>query len=114
MTTTRVETPEIVDVTAETFADVVLGSESPVLVEFWGRGCGPCRMLEPILREIAAEFAGTLRVVKVDGDNELELVASSAVMGFPTLHLYRAGELVASILGVRSKARLIDDIRDAL
>lgn len=107
-------TAEIVDVTAATFHDVVLAAETPVLVEFWGRGCGPCRMLEPILAEIAAEFAGSLRVVKVDGDNELELVASSGVMGFPTLHLYRDGELITSILGVRSKAHLFDQLRDAL
>lgn len=103
-----------VEVTSATFDEVVLASETPVLVDFWARGCGPCRMLEPILRDVAAEFAGALRVVKVDGDNEFDLVAAAGVMGFPTLHLYRGGELVASILGVRSKARLVDDIRDAL
>lgn len=107
-------TVDVADVTADTFDALVLDSETPVLVEYWARGCGPCRMLAPILHEVAAEFAGALRVVKVDGDNEFDLVAAGGVMGFPTLHLYRGGELALSILGARSKARLVADIRDAL
>jgi len=107
-------TTPIAKVTAATFDDVVLRGDTPVLVEFWGRGCAPCRMLAPILDEIAADLAGTLRVVKVDGDNEFDLVSSRGVMGFPTLHLYRSGELVMSVLGVRPKARLVEAVRDAL
>ncbi|MQA02209.1 MAG: thiol reductase thioredoxin [Streptosporangiales bacterium] len=115
MTTASSEgTVEIVDVTEATFAELVLRSGTPVLVEFWGRGCAPCRMLAPILAEIAAEFAGRLRVVRVDGDYESALVIAGGVMGFPTLHLYKAGELVSSIVGVRSKARLLGALREAL
>jgi thioredoxin 1 len=91
-------------VTDESFATEVLGSDLPVLVEFWGTWCGPCRMLAPVLSELAAEHADQLRVVKVDIDVNPVTVRDYAVMGAPTMILFRGGEPVASLVGARAKS----------
>jgi thioredoxin 1 len=91
-------------VTDQTFATEVLGSDKPVLVEFWATWCGPCRMLAPVLSELAAEHADEWRVVKLDIDVNPVTVRDYAVMGAPTMILFRGGEAVASLVGARAKA----------
>ena len=93
-------------VTDADFAEVVLGTETPVLVEFWAPWCGPCRMMAPVLEQIAAEHAGRLRVVSLNADENPATVLQRAVLAMPTLQLYVAGELVAEVVGARSKSRL--------
>jgi thioredoxin 1 len=98
-------------VTDTDFADVVLGSEVPVLVEFWAPWCGPCLMMAPVLAQIAVEHAGRLRVVSLNADENPVTTMQRAVLAMPTLQLYAAGELVAEIVGARSKSRLIHELR---
>ena len=94
---------ELRSVTDATFADEVLGSTTPVLVEYWATWCGPCRMLAPVLTEIAAEQAHRLTVVKIDTDANPVTARDQQVMGVPTMVLYKEGQAVATLVGARTK-----------
>ena len=100
-------------VTEETFADRVLGHDKPVLVEFWATWCGPCRMVAPVLEQIAAERPG-LDVVKVNYDEQPAIGQRYGVMGLPTMLLCAGGEPVRTIVGAKPKAKLLDELDDAL
>jgi thioredoxin 1 len=97
-------------VTDAEFAEVVLGSEVPVLVEFWAQWCGPCLMMAPVLEQIAVEYAGRLRVVSLNADENPVTMLRRAVLAMPTLQLYMAGELVAQMVGAQSKSKLIREL----
>jgi thioredoxin 1 len=96
-------TGELASVTDASFADEVLRSARPVLVEYWATWCGPCRMLAPVLGQIAVEQADRLRVVKLDTDQNPMTMRDQKIMGVPTMILYRDGQPVASLVGARSK-----------
>jgi thioredoxin len=98
---------ELTSVTDATFADEVLGSAKPVLVEYWATWCGPCRMLAPVLAEIAGEQADRLRVVKMDTDANQATARDQQVMGVPTMILYKDGEPVATLVGARTKSAVL-------
>ncbi|HEY3749323.1 MAG TPA: thioredoxin [Pseudonocardiaceae bacterium] len=95
---------ELAAVTDASFAQEVLASAQPVLVEFWATWCGPCRMLAPVLAELAAEHADQLRVVKLDIDVNPVTVRDLRILGAPTMILFRDGQAVASVVGARSKS----------
>lgn len=93
-----------------TFAAHLAAADRPVLVEFWATWCPPCRMVAPVLAEIAAEYPDALEVVKVDVDSCPETARSQRIMGMPTMNLYRVGELVHSIVGARPKHALLREL----
>lgn len=97
---------ELMSVTDGTFATEVLASPTPVLVEYWAQWCGPCKMLSPVLSELAAEHADELRVVKLDTDVNPITAQSQRIMSVPTMTLYKNGEPVASLIGARSKTAI--------
>jgi len=97
----------LVAVTDATFDELVLGSELPVLVEFTADWCPPCRMIEPVLQQIAAEHAGRLVVAQLDVDANQATAVRYEVMGMPTMNLYVRGEVVAQVIGARSKSALL-------
>jgi thioredoxin 1 len=105
---------EVAEVTDGTFAAEVLASELPVLVEFTADWCAPCRMLAPVLAELAREQAGRLRVVAVDVDRNPETQAAYNVLSMPTLMVFRAGEPVKSLVGARPKRRLVQELADVV
>ncbi|GAA0548668.1 MULTISPECIES: thioredoxin [Actinomadura] len=103
-----------ITVTDATFADEVLGSDTPVLVDFWADWCGPCRMVAPVLDQIAAEQDGKLKIAKLDYDANPETPNKYGVMGLPTLLLYKNGEVVEQIVGAKPKRALLKVIEPHL
>ena len=97
----------IVTVTDATFQQLVLRAERPVLLEFTADWCPPCRMVLPVLREIAAELAGRLVVAQLDVDANPTTARYVGVLGLPTLNLYVDGEVVTQVVGAKSKAALL-------
>jgi len=93
-------------ITKENFENEVLKSDIPVLVDFWATWCGPCRMLAPIIEEIAEEQAGKLKVGKIDVDQQPELAMTFRVASIPTLILFKEGKAVAQSLGYKPKAQI--------
>ena len=93
-------------VTDDSFAADVLQSQQPVLVDYWAEWCGPCKMIAPILDEIAKEYAGRLKVAKLNIDDNQETPASYGVRGIPTLMLYKNGSIEATKVGALSKSQL--------
>ena len=100
----------VITVTSENFESEVLNSEKPVLVDFWASWCGPCRMLSPIVDEIAEEVQ-TIKIGKVNIDEQQDLAGKFGVMSIPTLILFKNGQPVNKSVGAKSKAALLDFIK---
>lgn len=100
-------------VTDASFAADVLGSDLPVLVDFWTDWCPPCKRLAPIVEQLAEEYAGRVRIVSMDAEAEPNTARDLAVMAFPTLAVFSGGELVRRIVGLQPKrtlSRLLDEV----
>ncbi len=94
---------EPVAVTTETFEDEVLNSEIPVLVDFWASWCAPCRHVEPVMDQIAAEYEGSLKVAKIDVDAETELAGHFGISSIPTIAFFEPGEQPKAVVGALPK-----------
>src|SRR5215471_4748003 len=98
--------PNIVTLTADNFATEVLQSAQPFLVDFWAEWCGPCKMLGPILDELADEYEGRIRIGKLNIDDQQELAAQYGIRSIPTLLLFQQGQVAEQLVGLRSKRDL--------
>ena len=96
----------IVHVTDSSFADDVTNSTEPVLLDFWAEWCGPCKMIAPILDDIAKEYAGKVKVAKINIDENQQTPAQFGVRGIPTLMLFKNGNVEATKVGALSKSQL--------
>ena len=101
---------EPITVTDDTFEAEVVNSPTPVLVDFWAAWCMPCRMMAPIVEEIAAEYGSQLKVAKLDVDQNPQMATQHGIMSIPTLMLFKDGEVVERLVGAMPKQRLMEKI----
>ena len=101
-------------ITDASFDEVVLKSDKPVLVDFWATWCGPCRMLAPVIEELATEYEGRVVVGKVDVDNNQEFAAKYGVRNIPTVLVFKDGEVVGRQVGVAAKKTYTDALDSLL
>ena len=94
-------------ITAENFENEVLRSNKPVLIDFYADWCGPCKMLSPIVHEIAEEYAGSLKVGKINVDAQMELATEYQVSSIPMLLMFKDGQPVARTVGFRPKSEIV-------
>ncbi|HEY7049360.1 MAG TPA: thioredoxin [Jatrophihabitantaceae bacterium] len=99
-------------VTDATFADEVLQADGPVLVDFWAEWCGPCKMVSPVLDEIAGEYPDKLTVAKVNIDENPSIARDYQIMSIPTMSVFDKGRVVKSIIGARPKAAILKELSD--
>jgi thioredoxin 1 len=97
---------KIIEVTDDSFEDEVLNSSEPVLVDYWAEWCGPCKMITPVLEEIASDYSGKIKVVKLNIDDNPDTPPKFGIRGIPTLMLFKGGEVEATKVGALSKSQL--------
>ena len=102
----------VIKITSKNFEEEVSKSELPVLLDFWASWCGPCRMVSPIVDEVANELEGKAKVGKINVDEEQELAQAFSIMSIPTLVVINNGKLVNQSVGVRSKQEIIEMIEN--
>ncbi|EAQ64761.1 thioredoxin [Marinomonas sp. MED121] len=99
-----------IQITDAQFQEEVLNSEVPVVVDFWAPWCGPCKMIGPVLEDVAGEMEGKIKVVKINVDENPDTAPKYNVRGIPTLLVVKGGEVVATKVGAVSKSQLVDFI----
>ncbi|HEX9992134.1 MAG TPA: thioredoxin [Acidimicrobiales bacterium] len=103
---------DIATLTAGSFDEELKAATEPVVVDFWAEWCGPCKMIAPILEDIAAEQAGKLRVAKLNIDEHPDLARRYGVMSIPTLIVFKEGEPVKRLVGAKGKAQLLQELSE--
>ena len=104
----------LVTITDDNFEEAVLKSDKPVLIDFWATWCGPCRMIAPIVEEMATEYEGKAKIGKLDVDSNQQTSIKYGVRSIPTLLLFKGGELKETIIGAVPKAHLVDKLQSVL
>ena len=97
---------EVLHVGEADFEELVLKSELPVLVDFWASWCGPCKMVAPVLEELAADYGGKVKVLKVNVDENPDTASRYSIMSIPTMILFKNGEPIQTLIGFRNKEEL--------
>jgi thioredoxin 1 len=101
-------------VTDANFETEVLQNDKPVIVDYWAEWCGPCRMVAPVLEEIAAEYADKIDVVKLNIDDNPDLSQRYGIMAIPTMNVFSGGEVVKQIVGAKPKSALLRELAEFL
>ena len=105
---------DVIEFTASGFATDVLGADAPVLVDFWAEWCGPCKMIAPVLEELASEYGEKLKICKMDVDANPETAPKYGIRGIPTLILFNNGDVAGTKVGALSKSQLSEFIDSAI
>ena len=104
----------MLNITKSNFEKEVISSEIPVVLDFWATWCGPCKMLSPVLDELAAEYSDRARICKVNVDDEPELSARFGIASIPTLIFFKNGEILKKTVGYREKDELEETLKELL
>ena len=104
----------VTEVTDSTFDSEVLQSQVPVLVDFWATWCGPCRMIAPVVEELAKQYEGKLKVTKVDVDNNTRIATKYDIRSIPSLYIFKGGKVVQTIIGAVPKTQLVSALEGVL
>ena len=107
-------TENLLHVTDASFENDVLQSEVPALVDFWAAWCGPCKMIAPLIDEISEEYAGKIKVCKMDVDSNRDLAASYGIRSIPTLMIFSGGEIVGTEIGALTKQQLDEFVKSKI
>ena len=105
---------DLLEVTDETFETEIIESDLPVMVDFWAEWCGPCRMVSPVVEELAGEYKGKIKVAKMDVDKNRQTPAKFGIRNIPTLILFKGGEVAQTIIGAQPKSHIEEELKKVL
>jgi len=105
---------DILEVTDASFESEIVNSDLPAMVDFWAEWCGPCKMVGPVVEELAREYEGKIKVAKMDVDQNRETPAKFGIRNIPTLIFFKGGEVAKTIIGAQSKSSIEEELKNLL
>ena len=105
---------DILEVTDDSFDSEILHSDMPAMVDFWAEWCGPCKMVGPVVEELANEYKGKIKIAKMDVDQNRDTPAKFGIRNIPTLILFKGGEVAKTIIGAQPKSSIEDELKKLL
>ena len=105
---------DILEVTDDSFDSEIISSDIPAMVDFWAEWCGPCKMVGPVVEELAGEYAGKIKMAKMDVDKNRQTPAKFGIRNIPTLILFKGGEVVNTIIGAQPKSSIEGELKKLL